>query len=84
MTTKTFPSPIPGTTLPNGATVLRVKRVGSPHDDHPTWLVLAKWFQGQRIEYVTWKYTTEVASYSGHYSRHYGEAVNDFYRRTGR
>jgi hypothetical protein len=47
-------------------------------------IILAEWQQGDRIEYVTWKYHYQdgiIHTYWGHYSRKLDEALSDFEER---
>lgn len=83
--TKPYPAPKPGDVLPNGATVMRVRKLENRPGVNDRYLVLAQWFQGTRIEYVSWQYRCyadgAVVTYAGNYTRDLEHAIDVFKRR---
>lgn len=81
----TAKAPKPGDTLDNGASVILVKKLRRI-DGLETWLVLASWLQGQRLEYISWKYTIwsdgRSGTYAGRYTHDYAEALLTFQKRS--
>lgn len=90
MTIKVVRGPRPGDTLPNGATVMKARKIEKCRrcdgvNAYDGWIVLAQWLQGQRIEYVTWRYRKYadgvIDTYSGQYTRDLEQAITNFKER---